>query len=153
MNPMEIYNNYVKKYKNEQITPMDDKSRLHEYLELLHNPDSPMISKTWALEGIGLIASKYGADFVITCGSLPAIKKALNSTDRRLVHSAALSIIKIARHGGYHEIVEENIHKDLERIALNSSFDFLLKNLCVTALGWILLKQRETWDNIIYTEN
>lgn len=89
--------------------PMDDKSRLHEYLDILSS-ESQVVHKDFALKGIGVLAIKYSASPIILCGAIPIIKEQLQSDHPTLIAQSIRTLTFISKHGGHKDILEERLH-------------------------------------------
>jgi len=90
--------------------PMDDKSRLYEYLDVLSNTDSPIPYKEFALKGLEMIASNYSAHSIILCGALPLIRDQLNSPHPMLIAQSIRTLTSLANNGCEKEIIQEKLH-------------------------------------------
>lgn len=108
MSPME-YQEWVKTHIPDPV-PMDDKSRLYEYLDVLSSNESPIIYKEFALKGLGMIAMKYNSDPIILCGALPLIKEQLLSSHPTLISQSIRTLTFIADNNGKNDIFQEKIH-------------------------------------------
>lgn len=108
--------------------PMDDKSRIHEYFEVLSTPDSPTMYKDFALKGFGMMAMKYSASPIILCGALPVIKEQLFSPCQIIVSQAIRTLTFIANHGGQQDICNEKIHLTVRQIISNKNMPQYVKD-------------------------
>lgn len=128
---------WIKEHIPEPI-PMSDKTRLHEILDILSHENHTIPEKEGALNALGKMSIRYGAYFIIMCGSIPLIKQYLTCDNKILSLQAARSIKYIAQSGGIEELVVEGVHKELKYIIIDIHKDFDLRDSCATAYGWIL---------------
>jgi len=118
--------------------PMNDKSRVHELLDVLSHEDHTVPEIDGALNALGMMSVRYGAFFIIMCGAIPLIKKYLLSDIKPLSFQAARTLKYIAKTGGCEELIQENIHEDLRSIIIDINKDFDIRDMCANAYGWIL---------------
>jgi hypothetical protein len=119
-------------------TPMNDKSRLHEMMDVLSHDGHSDAEKGGALKALGFMSIRYGAFFVIMCGIIPVIKQYLVGDNKPLAIQAARSLKYIAQSGGCEELIQENIHEDLRLIITDISKNQDLRDICATAYGWMV---------------
>src|SRR5512137_2361633 len=119
-------------------TPMNDKSRLHEMMDVLSHEDHCDAEKDGALKALGFMSIRYGAFFVIMCGIIPIMKQYLIGENKMLAMQAARSLKYIAQSGGCEELIQENIHEDLRLIITDINKKQELRDLCAAAYGWIM---------------
>jgi hypothetical protein len=89
---------------------MDDKSRMHELLDVLSSDETSVAFKDFALKGLGMMAVKYSAEFIIICGALPSIKSQLLSNNPILISQCIRTLTLIANNGGEKDIMDEKVH-------------------------------------------
>lgn len=97
--------------------PMDDKSRMHELLDVLSSDDASVSFKDFALKGLGMMAVKYSADFIILCGALPLIKSQLLTNNPILISQCIRTLTLIADNGGERDVMNEKVHIMVRSIA------------------------------------
>jgi len=101
--------------------PMDDKSRMHELLDVLSSDEISISFKDFALKGLGMMAVKYSADFIILCGALPLIKNQLLSNNPILISQSIRTLTFIANNGGEKDIMHEKVHMIVREISSNKN--------------------------------
>jgi hypothetical protein len=117
---------------------MDDKSRLHELLDVLSSDDTSIPFKDFALKGLGMMAIKYSADPIILCGAIPLIKNQLNSQNPILIAQSIRTLLFIANNGGDEEIMREKVHMIVRNIASEKNTPQHIKNMGLTLYFRIL---------------
>lgn len=108
LTPMEIQE-WIKVNIKDPL-PMDNKSRLYEYLDVLSDDDTPIAYKDFALKGLGILSIKYSASPIILCGGLQLIKQQILSTNTILISQSVRTLSMIAKYGGEEDIKEEGLN-------------------------------------------
>lgn len=109
--------------------PMDDKSRLHEFLDILSSHDTEIPYKDFALKGMGMMAVKYTASPIILCGAIPVIKQQLLSPHPNLIAQSIRTLMLMERNGGQKELLEEKIHITVRNIISNKNTPSYVKEM------------------------
>jgi hypothetical protein len=107
--PVERFKKWLEANIKDPI-PMDDKSRLHEFLDVISSPDTEIPYKEFALKGLSMMAIKYSAHPIITCGALPLISHQLLSPHPPIIAQCIRTLTFIANHGGKKDIRQEKLH-------------------------------------------
>jgi hypothetical protein len=110
-------------------SPMDDKSRLHEFLDVISSPDTDIMYKDFALKGLGMMAIRYSASPIILCGAIPVIKKQLSSPHPQLIAQSIRTLIFMANHGGQSDLLDEKIHITVRNIVSNKDTSPYIKKM------------------------
>ena len=108
--------------------PMNDKSRMHELLEVLSSGDSSIPFKDFALKGLGMMSTEYGAEFIILCGALPLIKQQLLSSNPILISQSIRTLTLISNSGGEEDIINEKVHIMVRSIISNKEIPKHIKD-------------------------
>jgi hypothetical protein len=126
-NPVERFQKWIAANVKNPI-PMDDKSRLHEYFDILSS-DSSIMYKDFALKGLGMLSIKYSAEPIILCGIIPVIKYQLTSPYPPIVAQAIRTLTYMANHGGQKELLNEKIHIQVRNIVANKNTPKYIKDM------------------------
>lgn len=117
------------------LKDLDDKARISEHIHNMSS-DSSMIRET-AVEYTGMIAAKYGGEFVILCGALPDLKKCLTDVNHRVATKAALAVAKIAHSGSAQELLNNGFGELLLEIVRSDMHTRTERDACARALGYL----------------
>jgi len=127
-NPVERFQKWLTANVKDPVS-MDDKSRLHEFLDILSSPDTEIPYKDFALKGLGMMAIKYTASPIILCGAIPVIKKQLSSPHTNLVAQSIRTLIFLDTHGGKKELFDERLHIVVRDIVSNKNTPSYIKEM------------------------
>jgi hypothetical protein len=120
--------------------PGEDKSNINGYLfDLELGDDEPGVSvrKRYALDNLGKMALIYDANFLIICGVIPYIKKALHNPSDHVVVAAARACCYIAQSGGITELLNDGFSTILMSVASDPKRDYYVRDACTRAFGWL----------------
>jgi hypothetical protein len=118
---------------------LDDKSRASENIHNLSS-ENPMI-RGIAAEYTGMLAERYGAEFVILCGGVHQLKERLFDKSPYVVQKTAIAFSQIARRGGTDALLEDGIDKILIDIMKSQSHKVAEKDAAAQAIGWIYVSK------------
>jgi hypothetical protein len=127
-NPVERFQKWLSANVKDPI-PMDDKSRLHEYFDILSSQDSPIMYKDFALKGLGMLSIKYSSEPIILCGIIPLIKIQLTSPYPPLVAQSIRTLTFLSDHGGQKELLNEKIHITVRNLVSDKSTPKYIKEI------------------------
>lgn len=139
----EKYVHYLKNKQDKLLaiisegTPRDDTSRAHEYLHALDGDNEVYIR--FAIESIGFMARRHGAEFIELIGIYPKLKEVLqkNSTNNRIINALSMAFTEIALNGGAGHLLSNNITETLVDIIRNKDISFITRKECAKAVGFI----------------
>jgi len=133
---------WIKKNVRDPL-PIDDKSRLHEYLDILSNDSSNTVYKEFALKGLSMIAIKYNASPIILCGALPLIRDQLLSPHPTVIAQSIRTLSILSDKGGLNDICKDKTDifvrnliskKDIPKYVKDMGLKFYFKMLKETPL-------------------
>lgn len=84
--------------------PVDDKSRIHEYIDIIENTSSSIVSKYCAIKFLGLICQRYGYNILEIFDAVSCITDNINSDITQIKFESLRSCYILMKHGGYDEI-------------------------------------------------
>lgn len=121
-------------------TPGSDKSNINNYifdLEMSDEEPGAGIMKTYAVDNIGQMALRYDAEFLMICGVIPHIKRALYNPNDHVVSATARACSCIAQSGGAQALLDEGFSLILMGIATDLTKKFYVRDACTRAFGWL----------------
>ena len=114
----------------------DDSSNASRMVRRLQSANE--IDVRYAIESLGLMARKYGPDFLQIVGAIDVFVKLVITTENpRIVASCARATVDIAQHGGAMILLENGVARRMVMVVQDGRYPTHVKKVCAEALGWI----------------